>query len=40
MRLIQSGIGDITPSDYPDIIKKAKAFNRVIKTRNGKIFRP
>ena len=40
MRLTQSGIGDITPSDYPDIIKKAKAFNRVIKTRNGKIFRP
>ena len=40
MRLTQSGIGDITPSDYPDIIEKAKAFNRVIKTRNGKIFRP
>ena len=40
MRLTQSGIGDITPSDYPDMIEKAKTFKRVVRTRNGKIFRP
>ena len=36
----QRGIGDIAPSDYPDINEKAKTFNRVVRTRNGKIFRP
>lgn len=40
MGLKQSGIGDITPSDYPEINEKAKTLNRVVRTRNGKVFRP
>ena len=40
IRRKQRGIGDIAPSDYPGINEKAKTFNRVVRTRNGKIFRP
>ena len=40
MGLKQSGVGDITPSDYPEINEKAKTLNRVVRTRNGKVFRP
>ena len=36
MGLKQSGIGEITPSDYSGINEKAKTFNRVVRTRNGK----
>lgn len=38
--LRQRSIGNITPSKYPYINEKAKTFNRVVRTRNGKIFRP
>lgn len=40
MGLKQSGIGDITPSDYSEINEKAKTLNRVVRARNGKVFRP